>query len=126
MDFSDWLLEQMNMRSWSQSDLARYSGLHRQSISDYINRRRNNPDPEALNSIARGLKLQPEEVFRAAGLLPRKPKEDELADRAEYLLNSFKTDEFRQIALATLETLLEQEEKAAGIHGRLATAGQKP
>jgi transcriptional regulator with XRE-family HTH domain len=70
MDFSDWLLQEMNKRGWSQADLARNSGLNRQSVSDYVNRRRTNPDPEALVSIAKGLKISPITIFRIAGLLP--------------------------------------------------------
>lgn len=69
-NFSDWLLEEMNKRGWSQADLARASGLNRQSVSDYVNRRRTNPEPEALVSIANAFKISPITIFRKAGLLP--------------------------------------------------------
>jgi len=49
IEFSDWLLSEMNKRNWTQADLARASGLNRQSVSDYINRRRSNPEPNALD-----------------------------------------------------------------------------
>lgn len=75
-DFGTWLLEEIGKRDWSQSELARKSGLTRQSISDYVNRRRANPDPQALRKIAQALHLSPETVFAAAGLLPEEKDDD--------------------------------------------------
>jgi len=66
--FSSWLLEQMSERNWTQADLARASGLNRQSISDYVNLRRTNPEPDALLALAHGLKISPIIVFRKAGI----------------------------------------------------------
>jgi transcriptional regulator with XRE-family HTH domain len=70
INFSDWLLDEMNKRGWSQAELARASGLNRQSVSDYVNRRRTNPEPEALVAIAHAFKISPITIFRKAGLLP--------------------------------------------------------
>ncbi|WP_322792910.1 helix-turn-helix transcriptional regulator [Bellilinea sp.] len=70
MDFSDWLLNEINKRGWSQAELARRAGIPRQIISNYINRQREKPDSDVLVSISRALNLPPETVFRAAGLLP--------------------------------------------------------
>ncbi len=72
--FGEWLREQMDLRDLSQADVARRADLSRQAISDYVNGNRTNPDSDALNGIARALKLPPEEVHRAAGKLP--PKRD--------------------------------------------------
>ena len=106
MDFSDWLLEQMNLRNWSQADLSRMSGLTRQSVSDYVNRRRTNPDSAALVAIAKALGLSPVSVFRKAGLLPEAPAEQERFEDWEYLLGELPTEEqaeLRQIALMKIE-----------------------
>lgn len=84
-NFSDWLLEEMNKRGWSQADLARASGLNRQSVSDYVNLRRTNPEPEALVSLANAFKLPPETVFRAAGLLPQQTEETEIIQQISHL-----------------------------------------
>lgn len=70
INFSDWLLDEMNKRGWSQAELARASGLNRQSVSDYVNRRRTNPEPEALVALAQAFKISPITIFRKAGLLP--------------------------------------------------------
>ena len=84
-NFSDWLLKEMNKRGWSQADLARASGLNRQSVSDYVNLRRTNPEPEALVSLANAFKLPPETVFRAAGLLPQQTEETEIIQQISHL-----------------------------------------
>jgi transcriptional regulator with XRE-family HTH domain len=78
IDFSTWLQNELDKREWSQSDLARYSGINRQVISTYINRQRTKPDGEMLTAIARALKLPPETVFAAAGIMKQTyTKEDE-------------------------------------------------
>jgi len=89
--FSDWLLKELSKREWSQADLARASGLNRQSISDYINRRRTNPEPDALVAIAHGLNISPITLFRQAGLLPNSNNGDVKLDDWEYLLKPRKT-----------------------------------
>lgn len=97
MDFSDWLLEQMSEREWSQSDLARYSGLTRQAVSDYVNRRRTNPDPDALVSISKAFGISPITVFRKAGLLPDAPDEQVLKDDWAALLANMHPDDIAEI-----------------------------
>jgi transcriptional regulator with XRE-family HTH domain len=105
MDFSDWLLEEMNKRGWSQADLSRSSGVDRQVISNYINRRRTNPEPEALISIAHGFGISPITVFRKAGLLPEGSDDATFSDW-KFLLDQLpqdEQDELRQIALMKIE-----------------------
>ncbi len=104
--FNEWLLKQMNERDWTQADLARASGLNRQSISDYINMRRPNPDPQALVAIAHGLNISPITVFRRAGLLPPGPDEDVKFEDWKFLLDQMSTEdqeELRQIAEMKIE-----------------------
>lgn len=105
-DFSNWLLEQMSKRDWSQADLARATGLNRQVISSYINMRRTNPEPDALVAIAHGLKLSPIVVFRKAGLLPDSNGADVKLDDWEFLLKQMSPEdeaELRQIAEMKIE-----------------------
>lgn len=106
MNFSDWLLKEMGNRQWSQADLARASGLNRQSISDYINRRRTNPEPDALVAIAHGLKISPITVFRKAGLLPNGNGEEVKLQDWEYLLSQMtptEQEELREIGIMKIE-----------------------
>lgn len=53
----------------NQSELSRLSGVSRGAISHLINGTRK-PGPDVLKSIAGALHLPPDEVFRAAGILP--------------------------------------------------------
>ncbi len=104
--FNDWLLGQMKERGWTQADLARASGLNRQSISDYINLRRTNPDPEALVALAHGLNISPITVFRKAGLLPPGPDDDVKFEDWKFLLDQMSPEdqeELRQIAEMKIE-----------------------
>jgi transcriptional regulator with XRE-family HTH domain len=106
MEFSSWLLEEMNKRGWSQSELARAAGLNRQSISDYVTQRRIKPDPDALVSLAHGLSISPVTVFRKAGLLPEGGDDKVQFDDWEYLLRQLSPedqDEMRQLALLKIE-----------------------
>jgi transcriptional regulator with XRE-family HTH domain len=115
MDFSNWLLEQMNSRGWSQADLSRMSGLTRQSVSDYINRRRTKPEPNALVSISKAFGMSPVTVFRKAGLLPDTTSDQAQMDDWQYLLNQLppeEADEMRQIALMKIEKRQNMENAA--------------
>lgn len=97
MDFSDWLLNEINRRGWSQSELARRAGIPRQIISNYINRQREKPDSDVLISISRALNLPPETVFRAAGLLPPVDEDTEYQEEFFHLLSQLSPQERQEI-----------------------------
>ena len=69
MGFSEWLQSQLDLREWTQADLARHSKVTQTHISRIMNGARQ-PGPDAITGIARALKLPAEEVMRQAGLLP--------------------------------------------------------
>ena len=79
--FSAWLSNKMMEHNWTQSDLARASGLTRQAISYYLSEKSKQPDEFALQRIAHALKLPPEQVYRAAGILPPAINIDEEMER---------------------------------------------
>ncbi|MFZ5856737.1 MAG: helix-turn-helix domain-containing protein [Chloroflexota bacterium] len=93
--FNDWLLNQMQQKEWSQADLARHSGLTKGAISKYINGRI--PDEAAIRKIARALKISPETVFRAAGLLPPQSPETELINQISHLTSELPEQEQQDI-----------------------------
>lgn len=72
--FSDWLLKEMNARTWSQADLARAAGLSRTAVSNVLSQQRQ-PGPEFCVAIAQAFGYPPEVIFRAAG----DPADDSLA-----------------------------------------------
>jgi len=67
--FSDWLVVTLEGRGWTQADLARQAEVSPAAISDIISGRRK-VGKDVATSISKAFKLPPEQVFRAAGLLP--------------------------------------------------------
>jgi transcriptional regulator with XRE-family HTH domain len=83
MIFSEWVLQELGSRGWSQSDLARASGLTRGTISNLLNEVAS-PNPQTCIQIAKAFELPPEVVLRKAGILPPRTKIDEDVDRLAY------------------------------------------
>jgi len=109
-DFSEWLMEQIAIRNISQSDLARASGLSRATISDFINRKRSNPDQTSLNAIAQGLGVPPDTVYRAAGLLPPLPERRVAEEIAQYKLSELNDQELDEV-LQFIEFIQDRQER---------------
>lgn len=82
-DFSAWLQNELDERDLSPADLARLTRKDPGIFSRILGRKRN-PDPETLNAISKALRIPPEQVFRAAGLLPAVRDLDEDAERIVY------------------------------------------
>jgi transcriptional regulator with XRE-family HTH domain len=67
--FGSWLLEELDKRNMSQSDLARASGVTPSQISHIVSEKRN-AGTKSLMKIAQALKLPVDFIFEKAGLLP--------------------------------------------------------
>jgi len=74
-DFVNWLIDEMNKRGWSNSELARRAGVVHSTISMILSGK-SNPGNDLCVGIAKALKIPPEEVFRRAGILPPLPAPD--------------------------------------------------
>lgn len=125
LNFSDWLIEQMNERGWSQADLARSSGLTRQAISNYVNAVRTAPDAEACVALARAFKLPPEHVLRVAGYLPPEPDQDRppgLLEMIEIFRNATPEEQEEMIAYARWRVERAREERERAKKRRPGTA----
>jgi transcriptional regulator with XRE-family HTH domain len=70
--FAEWLTAELQARGWGQADLARASGLDTGVVARILTQQRA-ASPDACLNIARGLRLPPEQVFRARGWLPAAP-----------------------------------------------------
>jgi transcriptional regulator with XRE-family HTH domain len=110
--FSNWLIEQMQERDWSQADLARRTSLSRQAIANYVSGRI--PDEKALHQISRAFKLSPILVFRAAGLLPAEPDSDEWVEEMTDKISQIKDQSRRSMAKKLLEALVDEERSEEG------------
>jgi transcriptional regulator with XRE-family HTH domain len=71
--FASWLQAQLNQRDWTQTDLAKRSGISSGRISDYVRAVRI-PGPINLRKIADALAIDPERVYEAAGFFSREPE----------------------------------------------------
>jgi len=101
---------ELNSRNWTRADLAKKTGINQSTLSLIFSGDRN-PGPEICQAISRGLNMPPELVFRTAGLLPAKPEADEIIERADHIIGSYKYPETKERALAYLEFLRVEEEK---------------
>ena len=107
LQFSEWLQEALEKKGWKQSDLARAAHLGKGSLSDIVSGRRK-VGSEVARAIADALKLPPEQVFRAAGILPpenQDPWADEMAHKLSQLSPSL-----RGVAERFIDSMVEQEE----------------
>jgi transcriptional regulator with XRE-family HTH domain len=105
--FSEWLLLTLENKGWSQADLARAAKVSRSSISEIISGHRQVGRGTAT-SIANALKLPPEQVFRAAGILPPE-NDDPWADEMAHKLSQLSPG-LRSVAERFINSMVEQEE----------------
>jgi transcriptional regulator with XRE-family HTH domain len=107
--FSEWLQAEMDKRGWSQSDLARYADLNRAVINKLLNGK-SHPQPATLEAISRALKMPIEITYRAAGLLPITPENDDALEEAIHVLKSIQSSQRKATAIALLKALINEEE----------------
>jgi len=112
--FSDWLLAELEKREWSQSDLARRAKVSNAAISDVLSGRRN-VGRNLAASIAEGLKLPIEDVYREAGILPKAKEtaQDQWVRRIEHKLEQI-TDEDDRRTIEGMIDLLAPDKKTGG------------
>lgn len=100
--FVAWVLEELQKRGWSQSELARRAFVTRSGINKLLSGERN-PGPVLCVAIAKAFKLPAEEVCRRAGVIPRPRSHSENLEDEEELLYHFRkmTPEAKQYLLMT-------------------------
>lgn len=111
VNFPKWLDAELEKREWSRADLSQKAKISQSALSMIYSENRK-AGPEICNAVASALKLPPEEVFRAAGLLPPAPATDETIERIDYLLSTLQDPNNKQRALDYIELLKTQEERA--------------
>lgn len=94
--FSDWLLKELKTRDMTQSELAHMAGLGSGTISNIMIGKRQ-VGQDTLVKIAHALKLPPETVFRAAGLLPPESQTTELIEQIAHLTEELPEQEQQDI-----------------------------
>ena len=107
--FSSWLLEELDQRDMSQSDLARACNITPARISHIVSGERS-VGTKSLTNIAQALKLPVDFIFEKAGLLP--PSSD-LSRTQRTLINFAKglPDSDLELANVLLEKLESRKDK---------------
>jgi len=109
VEFTEWLDRELLRRDWTRADLAQRAKISQSALSLIYSQNRK-PGADVCNGIAVALKIPSEEVFRAAGLLPKNNQVDADAERAAHLIQTLKKPANKRRALDYLELLLRQEE----------------
>lgn len=102
--FGEWLSQEREKRGWSQSDLARFSGLHRAVINKIETG--TNPMPETVKAIARALEYPLEFVYEKAGFLEEKPQLSVIKRKLAHLAENL-PDSDLEMVIALLEQRLD-------------------
>jgi transcriptional regulator with XRE-family HTH domain len=124
VNFGIWLASERERRGWSQSELAKRSGLHRQSLNKIENGGAM-PAVETYLALAEALALSPILLFRKAGLLPDRPESEVTFDDWKFLLEQLdpaEQDELRQIAILKIDKRKKAEGAARAASFRLGQA----
>jgi transcriptional regulator with XRE-family HTH domain len=121
--FSDWLTNQLMEQNMSPAHLSRLMRKDQGVISRILSGERR-PSNETIEAIARALKLPPDQVFRAAGILPQKSEEDEWVEKMDYKLKLIRDPVKRQMAEKLLETLTEEEPVKPTARKIIASSGK--
>jgi len=105
MFFNDWLHDELNKRGWSNLELSKRSGVATSTISMIVSGQ-NKPGYNFCVRISRPLKLPPEIVLRKAGLLPKKPEDNELNEQLLFLFEKLPSEQ-KSLVLLMIRALVE-------------------
>jgi transcriptional regulator with XRE-family HTH domain len=94
--FAEWLLEEIDRRNWSQSELARRAELAQPTISLVLSEQKN-PGPDFCQGVARAFRVPTEVVFRRAGLLPPEPDHSAKVINLTYLAHRLHDDDLDRL-----------------------------
>ena len=94
--FGVWLKKEREIRGWTQSDLARRSGLNRAIINKFESGV-SLPSVESFIALSDALYVSPIHLFRQAGLLSKAPKKQVALEDWDYY--------FSQLSLQDQEEL---------------------
>lgn len=106
-DFSEWLREELEVREWKPTDLARRAELDDGIISRALSGARM-PSTQSLEKMANAFDMPVDLIFRIAGLLPPVTEQEEWAARMYRRLERLPPD-LRDIAETLITALYEKE-----------------
>ena len=107
--FAEWLNDKMQERSWSQSELARRSGLSQATVSMVLSGDRS-PGPEFLLGVSDALNVPEIIVFQKAGILPDDSLSTPNSREASFLFRQL-SDRQQKDLLAMMRALVEEKQR---------------
>lgn len=121
-DFATWLLKELEARELTQTDLADYLGVSRQTVNYYIMKGdKKRPGDKVLYKIAKFFKMSPETIYRSIGVLPEN-KESEAMNEIVYLAgNLHEEDQQDVIEYMRHRLALAEKRGKSDIKKRIAT-----
>jgi transcriptional regulator with XRE-family HTH domain len=111
IQLADWLQKELDDREWSGNELATRANIDPSIINRALNRKRM-PSNDSLAAIARAFGYPPEQVYRAAGLLPQLPPEDATFEDWKFVLNQLPEEDRQELLeFARLKLKRQQQEQ---------------
>ena len=80
MDFSEWLVAELDQRGWSRSEAARRGDISSSMFDKVINGYAK-PGKKFLDGLAQAFEMPPIVLYRKAGLLEPEPDKSELVEQ---------------------------------------------
>ena len=96
MDFSEWLVGELEKRGWSRSEAARRGNIS-PSMFDKVINGFSKPGIKFLDGIAQAFEISPTIVYRSAGLLPATGGEKITREDWEFMLQQLTPEEQEEI-----------------------------
>ena len=90
-NFTDWLDNELDSRSWSRAELARRAGVTESSLSLIYSGARE-PGTKVCDGIAKAFRIPPDNVYRIAGLLPSQPSTNQDVKELEHIYHELTED----------------------------------
>ena len=96
MDFSEWLVKELERRGWSRSEAARRGNISPSMFDKVINGYAK-PGIKFLDGIAQAFEMSPTMIYRKAGLLPEVGGEKITFHDWEHMLQQLTPEEQEEI-----------------------------
>jgi transcriptional regulator with XRE-family HTH domain len=112
--FVTWLDTELDKRGWNRSELARRAGFTPGALTHIYSGKRK-PGINLCNAIAKAMNIQPEEVQRAAGLLPPSSNRNAHLEKMLYKIELLPPEEQKRID-HQIDFILSEIERAEKEH----------
>lgn len=111
MDFSEWIVEELDHRGWSRSEAARRGGISPSMFDKVINGYAK-PGKKFLDGIALAFDLPPIVIYRKAGLLPPDAEVTPVVEQILYGVEDMpEIDQEEVLAFINMKNNLREQQK---------------